>query len=152
MPCTEFEDRLAGYDALGAAERQRVDAHVAHCESCRGWLEAFGEADAALRAAYAGVRAPATLAISVRQRVSGTVAAGETCVSVVPEVLDFIAWIGVIGDVRPAGVLLAAAGDRSLADRAVRGRRNRAVRRAVGDAVGAARRGKLRRNERGLRG
>ncbi len=97
MPCTEFQDRLAGYDALGAMERQRVDAHLAHCETCRGWLEAFGEADAALRAAYAGVRAPATLAISVRQRVSGTVAARETRVSAAPEILDFIAWTGVIG-------------------------------------------------------
>ncbi|MGO9241628.1 MAG: zf-HC2 domain-containing protein [Bryobacteraceae bacterium] len=96
MPCTEFQDRLAGYDALGTMERQRVDAHLAHCETCRGWLEACGEADAALRAAYAGVRAPATLAISVRQRVSSTVAAGETRVSAVPEILDFIAWTGVI--------------------------------------------------------
>ncbi|MGD0577850.1 MAG: zf-HC2 domain-containing protein [Bryobacteraceae bacterium] len=95
MPCTEFEELLADYEALGAVERARVDAHMAHCEACRGWREAFVEADAALRATYAGVRAPATLAAFVRQRIPHPVAVAAR-VSLVPEILDFIAWTGVL--------------------------------------------------------
>lgn len=95
MPCTEFEDLLADYETLGALERARVDAHLARCEACRGWREAFVEADAALRATYAGVLAPAALAASVRPCIPrpATVAAR---VSLVPEILDFIAWSGVL--------------------------------------------------------
>jgi anti-sigma factor RsiW len=98
MPCTEFEELLADYETLGATERARVDAHLARCEACRGWREAFAEADAALRATYAGVRAPATLAASVQQRIPHPAAgAGRRAhVSVVPEILDFIAWTGVL--------------------------------------------------------
>jgi anti-sigma factor RsiW len=93
----EFEGLLADYETLGAVERGRVEAHLARCEACRAWLEAFAEADAALRATYAGVRAPATLAASVQRRVSRAAAARERRVSAVPEVLDFIGWFGVIG-------------------------------------------------------
>lgn len=98
MPCTEFEHLLADYEALGAMERARVEAHLARCGACRGWREAFAEADAALRAAYAGVRAPATLAASVRRRIPhpAAVAARGARVSLVPEILDFIAWTGVL--------------------------------------------------------
>jgi predicted anti-sigma-YlaC factor YlaD len=98
MPCTEFEELLTDYETLGAVERARVDAHLTHCEACRGWREAFAEADAALRAAYTGVRAPATLAASVRQRVHHPAAgtARGAGVSLVPEILDFIAWTGVL--------------------------------------------------------
>ena len=32
--CGEFENLLAGYDALEASERARVDAHVAQCTAC----------------------------------------------------------------------------------------------------------------------
>ena len=44
MPCTEFEELLTDYETLGAVERARVDAHLTHCEACRGWREAFAEA------------------------------------------------------------------------------------------------------------
>ena len=72
-----------------------MDAHLTHCEACRGWREAFAEADAALRAAYTGVRAPASLAAYVRQRIPHP-AASAARVSLVPEILDFIAWTGVL--------------------------------------------------------
>jgi predicted anti-sigma-YlaC factor YlaD len=98
MPCTEFEELLTDYETLGAVERARVDAHLARCEACRGWREAFVEADTALRATYAGMRAPASLAAYVRQRIPHPAAgAGRKArVSVVPEILDFIAWTGVL--------------------------------------------------------
>lgn len=95
MPCTEFEHLLAEYESLGAMERARVEAHMARCEACRGWREAFAEADAALRAAYSGVRAPATLAASVRRRIPHPAAIAAR-VSLIPEILDFIAWSGVL--------------------------------------------------------
>ena len=95
MPCTEFEELLTDYETLGAVARARVDAHLTHCEACRGWREAFAEADAALRAAYTGVRAPASLAAYVRQRIPHP-AASAARVSLVPEILDFIAWTGVL--------------------------------------------------------
>jgi anti-sigma factor RsiW len=96
MPCTEFEHLLADYEALGAMERAHVEAHLAHCEACRSWLEAFAEADSALRATYAGVRASASLAAYVRQRIPHPAAASAARVSLVPEILDFIAWTGVL--------------------------------------------------------
>jgi len=98
MPCTEFERLLADYETLGAVERARVEAHLARCEACRLWREAFAEADAALRAAYAGVRAPAALAAYVQQRIPhpATGPARSARVSLVPEILDFIAWTGVL--------------------------------------------------------
>jgi predicted anti-sigma-YlaC factor YlaD len=95
MPCTEFEELLTDYETLGAVERARVDAHLTHCEACRGWREAFAEADTALRAAYTGVRAPASLAAYVRQRIPRP-AASAARVSLIPEILDFIAWTGVL--------------------------------------------------------
>jgi predicted anti-sigma-YlaC factor YlaD len=93
MPCTEFEDLLAGYTELAPAERQRADAHLHCCPACRCWFEALAEVDSALVAEFAGVHAPATLRVAVRRKVSQS---HTTLVSAVPEVLDFVGWLGVI--------------------------------------------------------
>lgn len=96
MPCPEFEDLLAGYADLPPAERQRVDAHLHVCPSCRGWFETLCEIDAALVSSFEDVHAPASLATAVRRQ---TTQLDRRPVSAVPEILDFVGWIGVIGAV-----------------------------------------------------
>lgn len=93
MPCTDFEDLLAEYAELTTAERQRVDAHLRGCPVCQSWLEALAEIDAALTSEFEDVRAPATLAASVRREAARSLPAR---VSPVPEILDFVGWLGVI--------------------------------------------------------
>lgn len=39
MNCKDIEARIFLYDELTAAEREQVDAHAAHCDSCRAALE-----------------------------------------------------------------------------------------------------------------
>ena len=93
MPCTQFEDLLTAYAELDPAERQRADAHLQGCAACRQWFEALAEIDAALAAEFEAVRAPATLALAVQSRVAPSLPAR---VSVLPEILDFVGWLGVI--------------------------------------------------------
>jgi anti-sigma factor RsiW len=93
MSCTEFEDLLAGYAELTPAERQRADAHMRGCPACRCWFEALAEIDSALVAEFEGIHAPATLRVAVRRQVSQS---QPTRVSAVPEILDFVGWLGVI--------------------------------------------------------
>jgi anti-sigma factor RsiW len=94
MPCTEFEDLLTGYAELTPDERQRVDAHLCACPACQGWFEALAEVDAALASEFEGVHAPATLAMAVRREAARSLPAR---VSALPEILDFVGWLGVIG-------------------------------------------------------
>jgi predicted anti-sigma-YlaC factor YlaD len=94
MPCTEFEDLLAAYADLTTAERQRADAHLRACPDCRNWFEALAEIGAALGASFEDIHAPATLATHVRRQI---VDHQPARVSPVPEILDFVGWLGVIG-------------------------------------------------------
>lgn len=94
MPCTEFEDRLTGYAELTPDERQRVDAHLHGCLACQGWFEALAEVDAALAAEFEGVHAPATLVAAIQRQVARPRPAR---VSALPEILDFVGWLGVLG-------------------------------------------------------
>ncbi len=93
MPCTEFEDLLVDYARLAPEERRRADAHLQTCPSCRSWLEALAEIDAALISEFEDIHAPVTLATGARQRVAQSLPAR---VSAVPEILDFVGWLGVI--------------------------------------------------------
>ena len=67
--------------------------------------EELSEVDTALRAAYAGVFAPPELAARVRQSIPYPAAgdARRARVSLVPEILDFIAWGGVLSACGLAG-------------------------------------------------
>lgn len=94
MPCTDFEDLLANYAELTPAERQRADTHLSGCPECQSWFEALAEMDLALTSEFEGVRAPATLASSIQRQVARPRPAR---VSAVPEILDFVGWLGVIG-------------------------------------------------------
>jgi anti-sigma factor RsiW len=94
MPCPEFEDLLTAYAELTPVERQRVDAHLRGCAACQSWFEALAEVDLALTIEFEGVRAPATLAMAVRGKMAQSLPAR---VSAVPEILDFVGWLGVIG-------------------------------------------------------
>ncbi len=68
MACAEFEERLLEYADLANGERARVDAHVAHCFSCRG------------------------SAVRRRVRYEGSPARP----SLIPELLDFVGWGAIV--------------------------------------------------------
>jgi hypothetical protein len=83
MACPRFEDLLRG-----------GRDHAARCQECRALLEAFGEVDATLDAAFRGISAPPGLVARARAQ-----AARETPLrrpSPLPEVLDFIGWAAVL--------------------------------------------------------
>ena len=100
MPCQEFERQLTEYATLVDSARARADVHLSHCASCRECLRLLNEIDAGLSATYGDVRAPATLVPGIHR---GLVRAGRERLSALPEVLDYMAWCGVIG----AGAALA---------------------------------------------
>jgi anti-sigma factor RsiW len=94
MPCTEFEDLLTGYAELTPDERQRADAHLRACPACRCWFEALAEVDAALASEFECVHAPAALAAAIQRQIARPLPAR---VSALPEILDFVGWLGVVG-------------------------------------------------------
>ena len=93
MPCPDFENLLIDYAELAPADRGRADLHLQGCAECRNWFESLAEIDAALASAFAGIQAPATLALGVQRRVAQSV---PPPVSAVPEILDFVGGLGVI--------------------------------------------------------
>ena len=95
MPCDSFEDRLLDYSELSAAEREPVDAHVAGCADCREYLDAAERLDARLADLYAGVRVSPGFQAAVLSRMKAEVPLARP--SLLPEVLDFVGWAGVIG-------------------------------------------------------
>ena len=98
MHCTEFEDRLANYGELPPAERECVDTHLQLCPECRSWFEALSEIDAALASTFEDVHAPATLAVAVRSKAVQLLPSRTPAgISPVPEILDFVGWLAVIG-------------------------------------------------------
>jgi len=98
--CGEFENLLAGYEALDESERARVDAHAARCAACGAKLQALADLGRALVEAYGDVFAPPTL-------LSGL--GGRLCPAPPPKpsaaaaILDLAAWSAVAG----AGVAVA---------------------------------------------
>ena len=102
MPCKSFEDLLIDYAEIPASGRECVDAHLAGCAACGEYLETLLSLDAGLGQLFAG----AQVSPAFRTRVLSQVCvAGQLAKpSFLPEILDFIGWIGVIA----AAVCLAA--------------------------------------------
>jgi len=90
--CSEFENLLAGYDALEEGERARVDAHVAQCGACRALAQTLSELGTALSAEYGDVRAPSSLLDRLGRRLSADPLPKP---SLLPAILDMVAWSAV---------------------------------------------------------
>ncbi|MGB7761190.1 MAG: hypothetical protein WBL61_15265 [Bryobacteraceae bacterium] len=90
--CGEFENLLAGYDALEASERARVDAHVAQCTACGALAQALSDVETALSAEYGGVCAPPSLSGRLGRRLSR---APLSRPSAAPAILDMLGWSAV---------------------------------------------------------
>ncbi len=78
--CPEWEDLLT----------EDSGDHAAHCPKCRDLLESLARVDATFESAFAGVCAPRELEVAVISRISGIQREGR--VTMLPEILDFIAW------------------------------------------------------------
>jgi anti-sigma factor RsiW len=94
MACAEFESLLQEYGELASDARERADAHVSDCTSCREFLEALQAVDAALAKQFAGRRVSAEFEQAVRRRVQSEPAARRP--SFVPEILDFFGWGAIV--------------------------------------------------------
>jgi hypothetical protein len=94
MPCASFEDLLLDYSELSEPERECVNLHISGCAECREYLEIMAQLDARLLELYAGVNLSQVFQKAVLSRVDGE--APRSRLSMLPEVLDFIGWAGVI--------------------------------------------------------
>ena len=97
MPCASFEDLLLDYAELPAAARRTVDAHAEQCAPCREYLETLALLDAGLVDLYAGAQTSPLFQKRVLSRVS--VLGRLAKPTFVPEILDFIGWIGMLAAV-----------------------------------------------------
>ena len=88
MPCASFEDMLLDYSELEPAERCAVDTHLAGCTDCREYLDTLAHLETGLSELYAGVQ----VSSAFRNDVLSTLERP----SLLPEVLDFIGWAGII--------------------------------------------------------
>jgi hypothetical protein len=88
MPCASFEDLLLDYRELEPAERCAVDAHLAGCADCRECLDTLAHLETGLYDLCAG----AQVSSAFRNDVLSTLERP----SLLPEVLDFIGWAGII--------------------------------------------------------
>jgi len=87
MICLEFEDLLLRWEDLDESARQALDAHLSVCEHCAEFREALRTADAELEQAFAGIAARPGFEAAVLRRIR------TRPVSIVPEILDGIAWL-----------------------------------------------------------
>jgi predicted anti-sigma-YlaC factor YlaD len=88
MSCAPFEDLLLDYTELAPAERCAVDAHLAGCVDCREYLDTLARLETGLSQLYAGAQVSAAFrndVLSILERPS-----------LLPEILDFIGWAGII--------------------------------------------------------
>ncbi|MBI1850825.1 MAG: zf-HC2 domain-containing protein [Planctomycetes bacterium] len=83
--CSQFSDRFSEYldGELAAADRARIDAHVATCSSCRESLESLRETVEEVRR-YGRVAVPPDFAAGVRQRIEESPRASRPFVRRVP--------------------------------------------------------------------
>ena len=94
MACAEFEDLLLDYAELSDAERVRADGHVAGCAACREFLEVLLVVDTNLTAQYGHRVLDATFDHALKQRIRHEIPTPRP--SLVPELLDFIGWAGIL--------------------------------------------------------
>ena len=97
MPCAQFEDLLLDYGELPAIEREMVDAHLAGCADCREYLETAAQLDTRLAELYAGAQVSPAFHQAMLARAAAEVVPAKP--SMLPEVLDFIGWAGIIAAV-----------------------------------------------------
>jgi anti-sigma factor RsiW len=100
MPCPAFEDLILEYceDGLAAAERGRVEVHLAECPACRAFLEVQREVEAAMREAIGSPEPSAAFRERILRRVA---AEAEDPRKWVPLVLDAVGYsaLAVLGSV-----------------------------------------------------
>lgn len=94
MACPEFEDLLLDYADLSAAERVRADGHVAGCTACREFLATLQAVDTSLTAQYSHRSLDATFDQVLKRRIRLETPAPRP--SLIPELLDFIGWAGIL--------------------------------------------------------
>jgi len=94
MACAEFEDLLLDYAGLSDAERTRADGHIADCAACKEFLEALHAVDTNLTAQYSHRVLDANFDHALKQRIRREIPAPRP--SMVPELLDFIGWAGIL--------------------------------------------------------
>ena len=97
MPCEAFEDLLNGYSELSAAERARIDAHLASCPACSDFLETLTALDRSLTALYSAVEPRRAFDPAFVKQPSP-----------LPEILDFVGWAAVAAIVIILSVVTAA--------------------------------------------
>jgi anti-sigma factor RsiW len=100
MPCPAFEDLILEYceDGLAAAERGRVEAHVAECPACRAFLEVQRELDAALREAIGRPEPSAAFGERILRRVAREAEPRRNWVPLILDAVGFSA-IAALGSV-----------------------------------------------------
>src|SRR5437879_13299576 len=94
MPRGSFEDLLLDYTELSAAERASVDTHVSGCADCREYLETTARFDVELLELHAAVNLSPVFQKTVFARIEAETSLSRP--SMLPEVLDFIGWAGII--------------------------------------------------------
>jgi len=88
MPCAPFEDLLIDYAELSIEEGCAVDAHLGGCADCREYRDALAHLDTGLSQLYAGTQVSPAFRHDVLSFVERP--------SLLPEILDFIGWTGII--------------------------------------------------------
>jgi predicted anti-sigma-YlaC factor YlaD len=94
MPCMVWGDLLLDYSELPADERQAADAHLAGCADCREYLETMAHLETGLVELYSGTKVSPAFRSEVRACLNAGIGLEQP--SVLPEVLDFIGWAGII--------------------------------------------------------
>jgi hypothetical protein len=88
-PCPEFEIAIENYADLTPAERTQVEIHLTTCFACSEYAAIQCELDDWLTAVYSDIQPSPTFQDDARIHVQSTVQ--ESHLSVLPEVLDFLA-------------------------------------------------------------
>jgi hypothetical protein len=94
MPCAVWDDLLLDYSELATGERQAADAHLADCADCREYLETMGRLETGLVELYSGAHVSPAFRSEVLSSLNAGIGLEQP--SVLPEVLDFIGWAGII--------------------------------------------------------
>jgi predicted anti-sigma-YlaC factor YlaD len=88
MPCAPFEDLLVDYAELSTEDRCAVDEHLAGCAGCREYVDTLAHLETGLSRMYAGTQASPAFRRDLLSSLERP--------SLLPEILDFIGWVGII--------------------------------------------------------